>query len=419
MLARVGPHPKVQREQSPPGESFVREVLDDIAGLLAEGLEICVARVVQVEGSGPRDPGATMVVSADGRVAGSVSGGCVEGAVVEEALECIDSGVAKLVRFGYSDDEAFAVGLTCGGIITIFCAPGTPEFLADLTGALADREPCALATVIAIDETEVTRSLEGRQGANPCLVGARDIHEMTRLGATVLIGEGGRLQGTLGDAELDGFVTRDGEGVIASGHSVIRHYGRRGGEASGEISVFFEAFSPPPKMVIFGAVDFTAALVRIAKVIGYEVTVCDARAPFATRARFPEADHVVVDWPHRYLEALRSDLGPRDAICVLTHDPKFDVPAIIGALKTKVGYIGAMGSRRTHRERRERLLAAGVREEALEKISSPIGLDLGSRTPEETAVAILAEIIARQTRHQGAPLSAGDGPIHGVIARAT
>ncbi len=267
--------------------------------------------------------------------------------------------------------------------------------------------------MIAIDETEVTRSLEGRQGANPCIVGTREVNEMTHLGATVLVGADGALSGSLGDAELDEFVKRDGDGVIASGHSVIRHYGKKGSATGAEISVFFESFTPPPKMVIFGAVDFTAALVRIAKVIGFEVTVCDARAPFATPARFPEADYVVVDWPHRYLEALKTELGPRDAICVLTHDPKFDVPAIMGALKTRVGYIGAMGSRRTHRERRERLLGAGAKEEALARVSSPIGLDLGSRTPEETAIAILAEIITKQTGHQPMSLSDGDGPIHG------
>ena len=394
----------------------MREVLDDIARFQAEESKICVARVVQVEGSGPRDPGATMVVSEDGRVVGSVSGGCVEGAVVEEALSCIASETPKLVRFGYSDDEAFAVGLTCGGIITIFCSPGIPSAIDALVKALDDREPCALATVIAIDETEVTRALEGRQGANPCIVGSREIHEMTHLGATVLISADGKITGTLGDVELDEFVARDGDGVIASGHSVIRHYGKKGATTGTEISVFFESFTPPPKMVIFGAVDFTAALVRIAKVIGYEVTVCDARAPFATEARFPEADHVVVDWPHRYLEALKTELGPRDAICVLTHDPKFDVPAIVAALKTKVGYIGAMGSRRTHRERKERLLDAGVGEKALTKVSSPIGLDLGSRTPEETAIAILAEIIVKQTGHRPASLSDGDGPIHGHVS---
>jgi xanthine dehydrogenase accessory factor len=166
-------------------------------------------------------------------------------------------------------------------------------------------------------------------------------------------------------------------------------------------------------MVIFGAVDFTAALVKVSKVLGYEVTVCDARAPFATKARFPQADQIIVDWPHRYLESVGAGLSERDAICVLTHDAKFDVPALVGALSTKVGYIGAMGSRRTHREREARLSEAGVTKEQLARIMSPIGLDLGSRTPEETAISICAEIIANQTGHDPLSLSAGAGPIHG------
>ena len=225
-----------------------------------------------------------------------------------------------------------------------------------------------------------------------------------------------RLSGSLGTPELDELVARDGDGAIASGQSVVRHYGKKGEAVGSEISVFYESFTPPPKMVIFGAVDFTAALVRIAKVLGYEVTVCDARAPFATTARFPEADRVVVDWPHRFLETIKDRLGPRDAICVLTHDPKFDVPAIVGAIDTEVGYIGAMGSRRTHRERCDRLRAVGVTDDQLETVMSPIGLDLGSRTPEETAIAICAEIIARQTGHRPASLRESDGPIHGRLA---
>lgn len=393
----------------------MREVLDDIARFRADGLKVCVARVVQVEGSGPRDPGATMVVAADGRVVGSVSGGCVEGAVVEESLGLIASGESKLVRYGYSDDEAFAVGLTCGGIITIFCSPDLPEAFDAFRESVEGSEPCALATVIAIDETDVTEHLEGRKSANACIIDERDLRQMTRLGTTVLVKPNGVLVGSLGADELDELARRDGDGAIASGHSAIRHYGKKGEAVGPEISVFYESFTPPPKMVIFGAVDFTASLVRVAKVLGYEVTVCDARAPFATSARFPEADHVIVDWPHRYLEGASAKLGERDAICVLTHDPKFDVPAILGALGTKVGYIGAMGSRRTHRERTDRLREAGVDDARLARIMSPIGLDLGARSPEETAIAICAEIIANQTGHRPVSLRDGDGPIHGRV----
>jgi xanthine dehydrogenase accessory factor len=373
---------------------------------------MCIARVVQVEGSGPRDPGATIVISEDGRVVGSVSGGCVEGAVVEESLALIQSGQSKLVRFGYSDDEAFAVGLTCGGIITIFCTPELPLVFDDFALALNEGVPCALATVIAINADEVANGLEGRGLANPCITDERELTEITKLGATVLIRGNGEILGSFGDAALDELIARDGAGVVASGSSVLRHYGKKGETIGAELSVFYESFTPPPKMVIFGAVDFTAALVRIAKVLGYEVTVCDARAPFATTARFPLADSVVVDWPDRYLETVRDQLGPRDCVCVLTHDPKFDVPAITSSLSTKVGYIGAMGSRRTHRDRMARLREVGVSEQDLAKVMSPIGLDLGARTPEETAVAICAEIISQQTGHDPAPLSDGDGPIH-------
>lgn len=393
----------------------MREVLGEIARFRAEGSRFAVARVVQVEGSGPREPGAAMVVSEDGRVVGSVSGGCVEGAVVEESLALIASGRSKLVRFGYSDDEAFAVGLTCGGIISIFCSPELPGIFDAFSERVVASTPCALATVIGVAMNEETEHLEGRGGANACIIDGRPLEQMTRLGATILVDPNGTYLGTLGDDQLDEFVARDGVGVIASGHSTIRHYGKKGEEAGEEISIFYESFAPPPKLFVFGAVDFTAALVRVAKVLGYEVTVCDARAPFATRARFPEADHVEVDWPHRLLERVGNQLGERDAICVLTHDPKFDQPAIIAALKTQVGYIGAMGSRRTHRERTQRLVEAGVSERDLERICSPIGLDLGARSPEETSIAICAEIISQQTGHSPLSLRDSDGPIHGRV----
>lgn len=394
----------------------MRDVLSEIARFRAEELRVCLARVVQVEGSGPRDPGATMVVAEDGQVAGSVSGGCVEGAVVEACLECLDTGEARLVRFGYSDDEAFAVGLTCGGVITIFCSPEVPDVFDDFVAATSSAQPVALATVVALEDSGASLALDGRRQANACIVDERDLFELTHLGATVLVRQEGNLEGSLGSAVLDEVVSRDGAGVVSSGRSVIRHYGKKGETVGTEISVFYESFTPPPKMVIFGAVDFTAALVRVAKVLGYDVTVCDARAPFATQVRFPEADEVIVDWPHRYLDRVNYAFGPRDAICVLTHDPKFDVPAIVAALRTEVGYLGAMGSRKTHAERAERLREAGVNDEQLERIMSPIGLDLGSRTPEETAISICAEIIAHQTGHAGASLKRGTGPIHRVAA---
>jgi xanthine dehydrogenase accessory factor len=177
-----------------------------------------------------------------------------------------------------------------------------------------------------------------------------------------------------------------------------------------EVTVFIQSFAPPPRMYVFGAIDFASAVARIGKHMGYRVTVCDARAVFATRDRFPTADEVVVSWPDEFLKT--AEVDKRTAICVLTHDPKFDVPVLVEALKTPAGYIGAMGSRRTHNNRTARLKEEGITDEELSRISSPIGLDIGARTPEETAVAIAAEIIALRTGHSGGRLSERSGPIH-------
>jgi xanthine dehydrogenase accessory factor len=219
--------------------------------------------------------------------------------------------------------------------------------------------------------------------------------------------------GSLGDVDLDRVVARDVLGELAAARSAIRHYGPRGQANQVDVAVFVESHAPAPRMVIFGAVDFTAALCRVAKVLGYHVTVCDAREVFATRARFPHADEVVVDWPHRLLDDVGRRLGPADAVCVLTHDPKFDVPAIIGALDTDVGYLGVMGSRTTHDRRLARLAEEGLTDPAaLARVRAPIGLDVGARTPEETAVAICAEIISSRTGREGRALHLTAGPIH-------
>ena len=230
-----------------------------------------------------------------------------------------------------------------------------------------------------------------------------------------LLVDGDNVLGSLGHPDLDRVVARDARGEVAAGTTGVRHYGERGeARVDAAVSVFIESFAPPAQMLIFGAVDFTAALVRVAKVLGYRVTVCDAREVFATKKRFPFADDVVVDWPNRLLDRVGDQLGPRDAVCVLTHDAKFDVPAILAALATDVGYIGAMGSRRTHADRVERLRVEGLDDDALARVRAPIGLDLGARTPEETAVAIVAEIIALRTGRGGAvaPLRDETGPIH-------
>jgi xanthine dehydrogenase accessory factor len=235
-----------------------------------------------------------------------------------------------------------------------------------------------------------------------------------QLGRKLLVRPGPPLEvdGTLGDPDLDRVVARDALGELASGLTATRHYGPHGEARARDVSVFIESFAPPPRMIIFGAVDFTAALAKVAKILGYRVTVCDARPVFATPARFPMADEVVVAWPDKHLAEVGPSLGLRDVVCVLTHDPKFDVPAIVAALDTGVGYLGAMGSRRTTDDRAARLREAGVPEEGLARVMAPIGLDIGARTPEETAVAICAEIIALRTGKAAPSLRDREGPIH-------
>lgn len=237
-------------------------------------------------------------------------------------------------------------------------------------------------------------------------------------GAVLLVRPDVEPLGTLGHPELDRIVARDAVGELEAARTGVRHYGPEGQSTPEDlvdtpiVSVFVESFAPPPQMWVFGAVDFTAGLARVAKVLGYRVTVCDAREIFATRRRFPMADEVIVSWPGPLFAERGHTLGPRDAVCILTHDPKFDVPAVQGALSTRVGYIGGMGSRTTHAKRMERLRDVGVTDEQAARLMSPIGLDLGARTPEETAISICAEIIARRTGRAAPSLRDGDGPIH-------
>ena len=258
----------------------------------------------------------------------------------------------------------------------------TPLFI-QLRDAIRSESPIALATVI--------------DGPN--------------LGAKLLVTPE-TTNGSLGDEDLDRVVSRDVLGELAAGRTGIRRYGAQGQARAADVAVFIESFAPPPQMLIFGAVDFTAALAKVAKFLGYRVTVCDARPMFATKKRFPLADEVVVDWPNRLLDEVGSTLGERDAIAVLTHDAKFDIPAITSALLTDVGYIGVMGSRRTHNDRTKRLLDAGVTEAELDRLRSPIGIDLGGRTPEETAISIVAEIIALRTGRIVPALKTTEGAIH-------
>lgn len=384
-------------------------LLDDLEQWHRAGEPVVLARLVAVEGSGPRLPGAAMAVSGGGAVAGSVSGGCIEGAVVAEALAMLaapgDGRRTRLVRFGFSDDDAFAVGLTCGGTVELLLEvldggpldPGGDLFTAFAAARRAGRA-VALATVVS-----------GPGPGGSLLVGGPAGTE-TEPG-----GERGPV-GSLGDPDLDRAVTADAAASLVRGVGGLRRHDLAAGESS---VVFIDVFAPPPRLVVFGAADLAAALVRQGRLLGYEVTVCDARPAFATPARFPEADEVIVDWPHRLLERIGPSLGPRDAVCVLTHDAKFDVPAIVAALGTEVGYLGAMGSRRTQTARRARLREAGVDDAALDRLRAPIGLDLGARTPEETAVAICAEIIAVRSGRAGTSLRDGTGPIHTPEGEAT
>ncbi|MFI5706367.1 XdhC family protein [Kribbella sp. NPDC051620] len=369
----------------------MRDVLDDLYDRWRRGEAVGVGTVVATSASAPRPPGATMVVAADGTTSGSVSGGCVEGAVYDLARQTLDDGIPVLQRYGFSADNVFAIGLTCGGIIDVFVSrlsqADLPEF-ADLVAAIRADVPVALASVI--------------EHPDPARVG----------GHRVVWNE--RASGSLGDPSLDEVVTDDARGMLALGRTSTLRYGPGGQRLGDGIVVFVSTFRPPPRMLVFGAIDFARAAADIASFLGYRVTVCDARAVFATSARFPRADEVVVDWPHRYLaaEVAAGRVDERTAVVVLTHDPKFDVPVLEVALRAKLGYVGAMGSRRTHEDRLARLREAGVTDDELAVLSSPIGLDLGARTPEETAVSIAAEIIAAHRGGDGRRLIDADGPIH-------
>jgi xanthine dehydrogenase accessory factor len=370
----------------------VRDVLAELLPIWRAGDTAGLATVVRTFHSAPRPPGASMVVTPDGSVSGSVSGGCVEGAVYESATEVAQTGTPRLERYGVSDGDAFAVGLTCGGIIDIFVESVSRATFPDLDEVADDvgkHHAVAVATVIAHADTQwIGRRLVIRPEA---------------------------VAGSLGSARADAAVTDDARGLLAVGRSDVLNYGPDGQRLGDGMEVFVSSYAPRPRMLVFGAIDFASALARQGSFLGYRVTVCDARPVFATRARFPTADEVIVDWPHRYLAA-QAESGTVDestVICVLTHDPKFDVPVLELALRLPhIGYVGAMGSRRTHDDRMGRLRAAGLTDLELTKLSSPIGLDLGARTPAETAVSIAADIIARRWGGGGRPLAEIVGRIH-------
>jgi xanthine dehydrogenase accessory factor len=367
----------------------MREVLDELLAWWRSDRPVGMATVVQTWSSAPRQPGAVMLVGPEGTAVGSVSGGCVEGAVYELGSEVIQTGQPQLPKYGVSDDDAFAVGLTCGGTIELFVERIDKESfpqLDEVAASMAAGEPVAVATII-----------DGR----PDQVGRRMVIWLDRV------------SGSLGSERLDDATTDDVRGMLASGHTGKLRYGLDGERLGDGLTLFVGSFAPKPRMLVFGAIDFAAAVARIGSFLGYQVTVCDARAVFATPKRFPGAE-VVVDWPHRYLtgELEKGRVDQRTVICVLTHDAKFDVPVLEVALSHDFAYVGAMGSRRTHDDRVARLREIGVTDKQLEQLASPIGLDLGARTPEETAVSVAAEIIARRWGGGGRPLSTLADRIH-------
>ncbi|MCL2542673.1 MAG: XdhC family protein [Nocardioidaceae bacterium] len=396
----------------------MREVLPQLMKWWAAGETVGMGTVVATFRSAPRPPGASMLVGPDDSAVGSVSGGCVEGAVYERAQQVVADGRPALERYGVSDDDAFAVGLACGGILDVYVEKVDRETFPELGEIAADVEagrPVAVATVV--------------EHPDPAYVGRRAVLRPTAVVPDEKhqdpVGSGAFRQGlsaSLGSPRIDDAVHDDALGLLATGHDGTLSYGPDGERRGEGMRVFVWAFAPAPRMIVFGAIDFAAAVARVGTFLGYRVTVCDARPVFATSSRFPEADEVVVEWPHRYLAAEREagDIDGRTVVAVLTHDPKFDVPVLEQALRMpELAFVGAMGSRRTHEDRMRRLREAGVTDEELDRLSSPIGLDLGARTPEETAVSIAAEIIARRWGGSGHPLGVTEGRIHGVEQGAT
>jgi xanthine dehydrogenase accessory factor len=350
-----------------------------------EDRRFVLATLVETVGSAPLDPGAVMLVDAGGTIEGNVTGGCVEGALVQEAAEVLAGAPPAVKTYGISDDEAAGVGLMCGGTVRVFLAEAGEDArraLGHALDAVAEGRPAAVATL-----------LDGPSA-----------------GARMAMADGETV-GSLGVSELlDRSVERDLRGMLDQGLTGLRHYGADGAQLGAELSVYVQSYETPPAMVIFGAIDFSAAVARFATALGYGVSIVDARSAFAQSPRFAADAEVVVDWPDRYLAA--RELGPRDVVLVFTHDPKFDEPALKAALASGAGYVGALGSRRTHALRVERLREAGVPQADIDRIAAPCGLDIGARTPEQTAISILAEIIAGHTGRGGEPLKETAVPIH-------
>ena len=361
----------------------MKELLDTLSSWQGEGVDAGRAVVVRTFGSAPRPEGAVLLHATDGRIAGSVSGGCVEGAAAEQIEHARATGNARVIRYGISDEQAWDVGLACGGTIDVLVEPAVPSAaVRAATESLgAGGQGAAVVTLLPADSPPA----EG--GPHEPGTGAPPEPEL-------VVHDDGRLDGSLGDAALDAALVEAATEALKRGQSRTIELGGR--------SLFVEVFPVRPRLIIVGAVEVARTLVRLARELGFETVVIDGRASFATRERFPDADELVVGWPDEVADDI--GLGPNDAVAVLTHDVKFDEPAIVEALRRHARYVGAVGSRKTQADRRRRLLEAGVSREELDGLRGPVGLDLGGRQPAETALAILAEIVAERYGGTGRPM---------------
>ena len=371
------------------------EIAGPILDALDAGHRLAVSTVTQVLGSAPRTLGTAMAVSEVGAVLGSISGGCVEGEVYAVSGEVLTDGRCVLAQFGVTDDDAFAAGLSCGGSLELV--------VTELAGNGARN------AISAGLRAELTAARRGEQAGLAIVLDGPGVGTILAAGA----GAGAAAQDTSGEFGLDDETVRriqaEARARLAAGSSGV------GELTCGDraVRVLYVVATPPPRLLVFGAVDFAAALCDAGALLGYRVTVCDARSVFATADRFPSAHEVVVQWPADYLATTPVD--SRTVVAVLTHDEKFDLPLLTVALRLDVGFVGAMGSRRTHERRITQLLQAGVSRSELAGLHSPIGLDLGASTPAETAVSILAEVLAARTGASGRPLARTDGPIHAPL----
>ncbi|MCH7231973.1 XdhC family protein [Glycomyces sp. L485] len=406
----------------------MRDIAAELVAWMDAGRPFALASVAGVRGSSPRPPGTALAVDAQGSAVGGVSGGCVEAAVYARCQEVLETGEAVVESFGYSEADAFAVGLTCGGEIDVLVVRVEPEdapIRAVLEAVVAGEGATLVRAVegpdigkaIAMTEQGITGDLAVAEEFAPDTAtpdpGAAAKARPDRAPAATEDAHttcGTADRGAAGGSPEPG-APGPGSGFAADASSARDLGGLEPPRSSCRVGrLSFEVYAPPPRLLVYGAADFASSVVKAAKLCGFHVTVCDARPVFATPARFPDADAVVVDWPHRHFE--NASVDGRTSVCVLTHDAKFDIPLLERALESKAAYVGAMGSRRTHRDRVERLRSAGVAEASVARLRSPIGIDLGGRTSEETALSIVAEIVALRNGAQAGFLTSSDGPIH-------